>query len=188
MLVELSPDGSNLWVTVVLQEFTGRLEDHAVRFAKLLSVNGKYGNVFFKFDTDTRMMMLVGSRPNQDVTPSVADDLISLLSAIAVENSNLWKMNEELTETSLDDQILGSWLHREEGRSMELSFRGDARFTATLVEEDQKNSFSGTFSITERKIDLTSDDGEEFALPLVGLTQNSLTVDLDGVELVLVRR
>lgn len=188
VLVELSPDGSNLWVTVVLQEFTGRLEDHAVRFAKLLAVNGTYGNVFFKFDTETKMMMLVGSRPNQNITPSVADELIGLLSAIAVENDRLWKMNDEELETSFEDQIIGSWLHSEEGRSMELSFRANSRFTTILIDDGQKNSFSGTYTISADYIELTSDDGEEFSLPLVSLTRNNLTIDLDGSEFVLVRR
>lgn len=188
VLVELSPDGSNLWATFVLQEFTGRLEDHAVRFSKLLALNGKYGNVFFKFDTETRMMMLVGSRPNQNVTPSVMDDLLSLLGSIAVENDRLWKMAQAPVEPSMDEQVVGSWLHQDNDRSMKLSFRSNGRFTATLTEDGRSNSFSGTYSLGSQTLDLVSDEGEEFALPLVSLTRRNMTLDLDGMELVLVRR
>lgn len=91
ILIELSPDKSNIWCTVVLQEFAGPLENHAVRFAKLMALNGKYGNVFFKFDTDTRMMMLVGSKSNHEVTPSAMDDMVGLLMSIAAESDSLWK-------------------------------------------------------------------------------------------------
>lgn len=188
VLVELSPDGSNIWATVVLQEFTGRLEDHAVRFAKLLAINGKYGNVFFKFDTDTKMMMLVGSKPNQDITPSVVDDLLGLLSSIAVENDQLWKMADSPVEPALDEQVVGSWLHQDDARSMELSFRANGRFTATLSESGRSNSFSGDYTLGAETLDLVSDEGEEFALPLVSLTRRNMTLDLDGMELVLVRR
>lgn len=93
ILIELSPDKSNIWCTVVLQEFAGPLENHAVRFAKLMALNGKYGNVFFKFDTETRMMMLVGSKSNQNLTPSAMDDMIGLLMSIASESDSLWKTN-----------------------------------------------------------------------------------------------
>lgn len=93
ILVELSPDKSNIWCTVVLQEFAGPLENHAVRFAKLMALNGKYGNVFFKFDTETRMMMLVGSKSNLNVTPSGMDETIGLLMSIAAESDSLWKTN-----------------------------------------------------------------------------------------------
>jgi hypothetical protein len=153
-LVQTNETGSIIWATFNLAPIpeNSSPDEYAAILLKLLASNGEFGDFFFSYSEESRMITIHGCiQVRSTVTSQELTDHLIRMGDIAVEKQNLW--NPSLWNQD-NPRHIGTW--HSESHKMDLKLAPSNRFDLTAG----GNPMSGNYTIDGDQLTMTDGNGE----------------------------
>lgn len=180
-LMHANEKGSIVWASFNLAPIpdTASPDEYSPILLKLLSSNGEYGDYFFSYSEDTRMITLHGCIQVRGKITN--DDLTSHLinmGDVAIEKQNLW--NPSLWNHD-NPRHIGSW--HSNTHKMDLVLSTSNRFELNTG----GNPMKGNYAIDGDKLTMQDEKGETIQGEVRFDNANQFSILVNGNEIVFVR-
>jgi len=177
--MSVSESGTNVWVTLLLDKVDDDVDTQTCsdNFMRLLNSNGKYGDFFFRYSTETKQISLYGTiQVRGTISPEDIDKHLEMMAKITDATVELWN-----TKTWSDAPMhVGSW---KSDNGMQLTFNKNSQFK---LASSTSNS-SGNYEIASGRIVMTEKSGEKIEGSITFPNSNNFELSINGNTLKFVR-
>jgi hypothetical protein len=178
-VLSISKDGSRIWLSFGLQSISKdtRPADCSEALLQLMSINGKYGEMFFRYRPESRLISCLSMiQVKGQVSDSEINTMILNLAKFASGTSKMWD-----TKTWADaPKHVGMW----SSEQMQLALAKDGRFELRT----RSGTNSGVYKIDTGRISMKDNAGEHIDGNIIFDGPNKFTLKINDSSIMFVRK
>ena len=138
---------------VDLADLPENSSQHMDKVLKLLELSGTYGDAFYSYNSDNRMLQLYTMIELENLTEKLLNKKIEMVSSQTVDQLDAW-----LTTRWTTERHVGLWTSESGNSKMTIDLQGDGSFALTNQVDDNVTRITGFYKIEGGELKMRDTD------------------------------